>query len=99
MGFGAALGGALMWLRARFLWWPLHPIGYAMANSWGMFNLWCPLFVAWALKALILKQGGLGAYRKAVPFFLGLALGDYVFGYSWSMADVLFDRALYQFWP
>ncbi len=98
-GFGAAVGGVMMWLRMRFLWWPLHPLGYAMSGSWGMFNLWCPLFVAWALKALILKQGGLGAYRKAVPFFLGLALGDYVFGYAWSMADVAFDRSLYQFWP
>jgi hypothetical protein len=70
-----------------------------MANSWGMYNLWCPLFVAWLLKFIILRQGGLGSYRKAVPFFLGLALGDYILGYLWSMGSVLFDRPLYQFWP
>jgi len=70
-----------------------------MANSWGMFNLWCPLFVAWALKFTILRHGGLRAYRRAVPFFLGLALGDYILGYTWSMGSVLLNRTLYQFWP
>ena len=99
MGVGLALGGAMMVIRTRFLWWPLHPLGYAMANSWGMSNLWCPLFVAWALKFTILRHGGLGAYRRAVPFFLGLALGDYIFGYTWSMGSVLLNRTLYQFWP
>ncbi len=98
-GVGFVLGGAMMLIRTRFLWWPLHPLGYAMANSWGMGNLWCPLFVAWALKFTVLKHGGLRAYRRAVPFFLGMALGDYIFGYSWSMGSVLLDRTLYQFWP
>ncbi|MDA1193106.1 MAG: hypothetical protein O3A46_15630, partial [Candidatus Poribacteria bacterium] len=99
MGVGFGIGAAMMLIRAQFLWMPLHPLGYAMANSWGMQNLWCPLFVAWLLKFVILKQGGLGAYRKMVPFFLGLALGDYVFGYTWSMISVLVNQDLYQFWP
>ncbi|MBM3493116.1 MAG: hypothetical protein FJX72_02155 [Armatimonadetes bacterium] len=29
----------------------------------------------WAVKALIIRYGGLRAYRKAVPFFVGLVLG------------------------
>lgn len=99
MGVGFIMGGAMMLIRTRFLWWPLHPLGYAMANSWGMSNLWCPLFVAWALKFAILRHGGLRAYRRAVPFFLGLALGDYIVGYTWSMGSVVFDTTLYQFWP
>lgn len=99
MGMGALISLAMMAIRSRFLWWTLHPLGYAMSNSWGMYNLWCPLFVAWGCKFIILRQGGLSAYRKAIPFFLGLALGDYVPGYTWSLASILLDRPLYQFWP
>jgi hypothetical protein len=99
MALGFLVSSGMMAVRARFLWWPLHPLGYAMANSWGMYNLWCPLFVAWFLKLLILRQGGLRMYRRAIPLFLGVALGDYVFGYTWSMASVVVNRTLYQFWP
>lgn len=99
MGGGALVSLVMMTLRSRFLWWTLHPLGYAMSSSWGMYNLWCPLFVAWGCKWVILRQGGLSAYRKAIPFFLGLALGDYVPGCAWSLASLLFNRPLYQFWP
>ena len=77
MGGGLGVAVILMFLRGRFLWWSLHPLGYAMADSWGMYNLWSCLFVAWACKAIILRYGGLNAYRRAIPCFLGLALGDY----------------------
>src|SRR5581483_4342686 len=33
-GVGAVTTLALAALRSRFLWWPLHPIGYMIANSW-----------------------------------------------------------------
>ncbi len=99
MGVGLAFTAILMTLRNRFLWLPFHPLGYAMANSWGMYNLWCCLFVAWLLKWVILKHGGLKSYGRAIPFFLGTALGDYAFGNLWSILSVLTNTTLYQFWP
>ena len=99
MGGGLCFAALLMFLRTRFLWWPLHPLGYAMANSWGMFNLWACLFVAWVAKAIILRHGGLKAYRQAIPFFLGLALGDYLFGSLWSIISIVTNTTLYQFFP
>lgn len=99
MGIGFIFTTLLMLLRTRFLWWPLHPLGYAMANSWGMYNLWCCLFVTWVLKYVILKQGGLKSYRRAIPFFLGLALGDFLLGNLWSILSILTNTPLYQFWP
>jgi len=99
MGVGFLLTGLMMVVRAKFLWWPLHPLGYAMANSWGMYNLWCCLLVAWFLKAIVLKHGGLQSYRRAIPFFLGVALGDYVLGSIWSIASIATNIPLYQFWP
>ncbi|MBC8232296.1 hypothetical protein H8E77_22345, partial [bacterium] len=77
MGGGLLFTVAMLFMRTRFLWWPFHPLGYAMANSWGMYNLWSCLFVAWVIKWIVLRHGGLKSYRRAVPFFLGLALGDY----------------------
>ena len=99
MGGGFGLTAVLMFLRTRFLWWPLHPLGYVTADSWGMFNLWSCIFVAWAVKTIILRYGGLGSYRRAVPFFLGVALGDYIVGFIWSILSILTNTPLYSFFP
>ena len=99
VGGGCVFAVGMMVLRTRFLWWPLHPLGYAMANSWGMYNLWSCIFVAWIAKALVLHQGGLKAYRRTVPLFLGLALGDYLCGSLWSIGSIVANTTLYQFWP
>ena len=80
MGGGVGIAGLLMVLRTRFIWWPLHPLGYAMANSWGMYNLWSCVLVTWAAKLIILRYGGIHSYRRAIPFFLGMALGDCITG-------------------
>ena len=76
MGFGAAFYGVLSILRNHFLWWPLHPIGYAVANTFTMEYLWSPFFFGWLAKSVALRAGGIGGYRKYVPFFLGLILGE-----------------------
>jgi len=39
MGIGLLIDSTLTFLRMRFLWFPLHPLGYAMAGDWGMSNL------------------------------------------------------------
>ena len=99
MAGGFGLTAVLMFLRTRFLWWPLHPLGYVTADSWGMFNLWSCIFVAWAIKTIILRYGGLGSYRRAVPFFLGVALGDYIVGFIWSILSIVTNAPLYNFFP
>jgi hypothetical protein len=96
---GAVFGLLVMSIRTRLFWWPLHPLPYAMSGSWGMYNLWCPLFVAFLVKWTLLRIGGLRSYRKAVPFFLGLALGDYAVGSVLSIFSVVLDKPMYQFWP
>ncbi len=99
MGGGLGLTVLLMFLRTRFLWWPLHPLGYVTASSWGMGVLWCCFFVAWVIKTVILRYGGLGPYRRAVPFFLGVILGDYICGSIWSIAAILTTTPLYNLFP
>ena len=98
-GGGLGVAGLLMVLRARFLWWSLHPLGYAMANSWGMYNLWSCLFVVWVAKLIILRYGGLRAYQRAIPFFLGMALGDCIVGSIGSILSILLNTEVYEFFP
>ena len=99
MAGGFFLGGLIYWLRMRLLWWPLHPLGYAMANSWAMHNFWSCLFIAFVAKWIILRFIGLGSYRKALPFFLGLAFGDFMLGSVWSLVGITLGIRTYEFWP
>jgi len=67
----------LTMMRSRFFWWPLHPLGYALAGSQSTIEFWFPCLLAWALKGLTLRYGGMSVYRAVRPFFLGLVLGEF----------------------
>jgi len=88
-GLGAGIMGVLMLLRARFLWWPFHPIGFAIGPIWIMDQIWFTVFLAWLIKLCILKYGGLKLYRQARPLFLGLILGQFTCNGFWIILDWL----------
>jgi hypothetical protein len=85
-------------MRINYFWWPFHPIGYAISGSWAINLVWMPLFIAWLLKYYVLRYGGLRLYRIAVPFFLGLTLGQCVVGSLWSLIGIALDIPTYSFW-
>ena len=89
MSVGLALTFVLMAMRMRFFWWPFHPAGYALAISFAMDYFWFAFFISWLIKFILLRFGGLGTHRRAIPFFLGLILGDYVIGSLWAIAGPL----------
>jgi hypothetical protein len=95
-GSGMLVVAALTALRLRFLWWPLHPIGYAVANTWTMAWLWFPCLLMWLVKGLVLRYGGLRLYRHWMPFFLGLILGDYLAGGLWAILGAVLDIKIYR---
>ena len=99
MGVGFLTASILTFLRTRFLWFPFHPLGYAMAGDWGMYNLWSCFFVSFILKWMILKYGGLKLYRRSVSLFLGLAFGDLFVGSIWSIIGIAMDTTIYQPFP
>jgi hypothetical protein len=77
-GGGFLIVSGLSLLRSHMLKLPLHPLGFCIATAYGeSLNVWFPILVAWLLKALILRFGGLPAYRKGIPFFLGLTIGHF----------------------
>ena len=75
---------------------PLHPAGYALAISFAMDYFWFAFFISWLIKFVLLRSGGLGTHRKAMPFFLGLILGDYVTGSIWAIIGPLTGVRMYR---
>lgn len=86
-----ALGGGFMTMlmvaRQHLLWWPLHPVGYAVSMVWLMDQLWFSIFLAFLLKLVIIRYGGPGLYNRAKPFFLGLIAGQFIAAGAWLVID------------
>jgi uncharacterized membrane protein len=97
-GLGALFTLFLGAMRSRFTWWVWHPVGYATCSSWSMGKLWACLFVAWLAKGIITRYGGAKAYQKALPFFVGLVLGDFVVGSLWGIFGAIRHIPVYHFW-
>jgi hypothetical protein len=88
---GAGVMGLLLFLRQRFLWWPLHPLGFPISMTYTIvYYGWLSILLAWAFKAVILRYGGVRAYRRLTPFFLGLALGEFFTASLWVFIDGYF---------
>lgn len=85
--FGGTVMALLMVAQHRLLWWPLHPIGFLVSSGWAMNNVWFSVFLAWLIKAIVLKYGGPKLYRQTRPFFLGVILGQFVSGGIWLIID------------
>ena len=75
-------------MRTAFHWWPLHPLGYALAGSWTTVVFWFPCLVAWICKSLALRYGGMSFYAKARPFFLGLILGEFGMAVFYAVVNI-----------
>ena len=86
----------IMFLRARFVWYPLHPAGYVIGLAQGTADeIWFPLLIAMTTKWLLLNRGGVKAYRRAVPFFIGLVLGEALIGCFWPMMSLFLRSTVY----
>ncbi|MBM3497267.1 MAG: hypothetical protein FJX74_01230 [Armatimonadetes bacterium] len=95
---GLAFTLGLMALRVRFVWWPFHPVGYAISSSWSMNCLWMPILIAWATKLLIMRYAGPKAFQRAIPLALGLILGEFIVGSLWCLLGIALQRSTYSFW-
>lgn len=98
-GVGASIVAGLSLLRQRLTLFPFHPLGFALATTQSMQYMWCPFFLAWGMKAITLRYGGIRAYRAALPFFLGLILGDYIVPIAWGAFGMLSDTQQYMAFP
>jgi hypothetical protein len=89
------LGYLLILLSVHFTWivpyFKSPGTVHEVETSW----LWGSALIAWLLKKLVVKYGGMNTYRRAKPLFIGLAVGA-IFGiFVWNMAHLgaMFQRA------
>lgn len=75
----------------------LHPVGYVLANTHTINSFILPFFAAWLAKSLVLRFGGGRSYRRSIPFFAGVVLGDIIAQAGWAVIGWIFRVPIYQF--
>ncbi len=102
MGFlytalGSAVAAIFILLRMRLPWWPLHPVALPLSTVWYMDWFGFSVFLAWGIKAVVLRIGGADLYRRARPFFIGMILGEVMCSGGWSVVSAFTGRL--RIWP
>jgi len=98
IGIGYLFATFLQIMRVRYSWWPFHPLAYAVTSSWEINLLWLSLAIAWCIKSLLLRYGGVGKYQESLPLFYGLILGQFIFGSLLNIWGIVTNTPTYQFW-
>ncbi|MCZ6635343.1 MAG: hypothetical protein O7G87_18230 [bacterium] len=83
--FGVGEAGLLTLLSARFASWPIHPVGLAFPHHTYGFAI----FLVWLVKSLTLRFGGVGLYRRSLPFWYGVVVGYLVGVGTSSVVDAI----------
>jgi hypothetical protein len=86
---GALLMAALTYVKARYVGFPIHPIGMTLGLTHPVNQVWFSVFLAWLFKAFILKYGGAALYTRLRPLFLGLVLGTFGSAGFWLIVSAL----------
>ena len=79
----------LTFVKNRFVWWPIHPVGMAVGLTHPIYHTWFSVFLAWLFKSAILKWGGAKLYLTLRPFFLGIVLGTFASAGMWLIIDAI----------
>jgi hypothetical protein len=87
IGYGGLKLLALSYMRVNYLWWPLHPVGYAMSYIVYVTREWLSILIGWACQTVLMRYGGHDAFRKYRPLFLGLILGAMLAAGFWLVLD------------
>jgi hypothetical protein len=99
IGIGFVVYFGLMVVRTRFVWWPLHPMGFALSTTWYMCHMWFPMLEAWTVRTVTRRYLGLSGIRALPSLAFGLILGDVMSGGCWTLYSVISARSAYSFWP
>jgi len=89
---GAIVTIFLVIMSRYFVWWQFHPLGYILGGEWMLRYLWFSIFIAWLIKWSIMKFGGLSAYRKSIPLFVGITMGDAIMLAIWKIYGNAFNK-------
>ncbi len=97
VGIGFGITALLGFLRLRYTWWPLHPIGFLMISTFPGAQLWLSIFLGWLAKTLIVKFAGARGYSAAKPFFIGLIVGESAAAGFWLLMGIMLSSLGYPY--
>lgn len=86
---GFVLTGITMFMRGRFYWWPIHPIGFLACNSYAAQRIWLPFFLGWLTKVGIMRFSGGRMLRAARYFFIAFIVAEaFISGLSTAISAI-----------
>lgn len=59
-----------------------------MGAYWSTSVIWFSIFLGWLAKTSVMTFGGAAAYRRTLPFFLGLVLGEALIAAFWMAVSL-----------
>jgi hypothetical protein len=86
---GGLIMSGLTALHMRFVGWPLHPLGFAIAPTQPVQDLWFSILLGWLSKWLVLRYGGFRVYDRGTRVMLGLILGQALACAGFLIADAI----------
>lgn len=97
---GGLVTAFLSFMRRQYVWWPFHPLAYALSCSWTVVVFWFPAMVAWLVKTTMGRYGGVKIYQRARPIFLGFIFGEFFMAVFWTLVSAVFHtQAPFFPWP
>lgn len=98
MFVGSGFTFALYIVRGLGINMPLHPIAYLLTVGTTLPRFWLPMLIAWIIKLTVLRYGGLALYRRVLPFFFGLIVGQFVIGVGWFILGMILGIRTFTFY-
>ncbi len=89
LGLGIGLTSLVMFMRARFYWWPLHPVGLLAFACYGLDRMWFSFMLGWLIKVAFLRFGSGRLLRQGRLFFVGFIMTELFFDGAWTLASWL----------
>ena len=87
---GMAIVLGMIVARYLFSWWPISPIGFVVAAGGPARHAFFPVLLAWLLKTILIRVGGVRLYQEVQPLMIGIMVG-YVLGSAVAiLADFLY---------
>ncbi len=89
VGIGAVITAVLGVTRLTVANWPIHPVGFLLAYTWGLRQIWFSIFLGWIAKVLIVRFGGSRMFMASQPLFIGLIMGEVLAAAWWLSVSLV----------
>jgi hypothetical protein len=89
LSLGVGLTSITMFMRARFYWWPIHPIGTLALAGYGLDRMWLSFFLGWLIKVALVRLGTGRMLRGGRLFFIGFVISECFVYSAWSVVSMI----------